>query len=211
MDPARRASPTSTSPWARPPRTSPSPRRSPARSRTSSPPARSSGPPRRSRTGLLGARDHADRDRRRRRQPVTVTKDDGIRAGTTVEKLAELKPVFRPDGTVTAGNACPLNDGAAAVIVMSDTKAKELGLTPLARIVSCGVTGLNPEIMGLGPIEAMPPGPGPRRHDHRRHRPRRDQRGVRRPGRPVGQAPRHPAGTSSTSTAAPSPSATRSA
>jgi acetyl-CoA C-acetyltransferase len=62
--------------------------------------------------------------------------------------------VFRPDGTVTAGNACPLNDGAAAVVVMSDTKAKELGLTPLARIVSSGVSGLNPEIMGLGPVEA---------------------------------------------------------
>ncbi len=83
-----------------------------------------------------------------------VSKDDGPRAGTTVEKLAELKPVFRPDGSVTAGNACPLNDGAAAVIVMSDTKAKELGLTPLARIVSSGVSALNPEIMGLGPIEA---------------------------------------------------------
>ncbi len=66
---------------------------------------------------------------------MTVTKDDGIRAGTTVEKLAGLKPVFRPDGTVTAGNACPLNDGAAAVIVMSDTKAAELGLTPLARVI----------------------------------------------------------------------------
>ena len=74
--------------------------------------------------------------------------------GTTVEKLATLKPVFRPDGEVTAGNACPLNDGAAAVIVMSDTKAKELGITPLARIVSRGVSALNPEIMGLGPIEA---------------------------------------------------------
>jgi acetyl-CoA C-acetyltransferase len=84
----------------------------------------------------------------------TVAKDDGPRAGTTVEKLAELKPVFRPDGQVTAGNACPLNDGAAAVMVMSDTKAKELGLTPLARVVSSGVSGLNPEIMGLGPIEA---------------------------------------------------------
>ncbi len=83
-----------------------------------------------------------------------VSKDDGPRAGTTVEKLAELKPVFRPDGSVTAGNACPLNDGAAAVMVMSDTKAKELGLTPLARIVSSGVSALNPEIMGLGPIEA---------------------------------------------------------
>ena len=87
-------------------------------------------------------------------KPVTVTRDDGIRAGTTAEGLANLKPVFRPDGKVTAGNACPLNDGAAAVVVMSDTKAAELGLTPLARIVAAGVTGLNPEIMGLGPIEA---------------------------------------------------------
>ena len=83
-----------------------------------------------------------------------VTKDDGPRAGVTVEGMAGLKPVFRPDGTVTAGNACPLNDGAAAVVIMSDTKAKALGLTPLARIVSTAVTGLSPEIMGLGPIEA---------------------------------------------------------
>ena len=83
-----------------------------------------------------------------------MSKDDGIRAGTTAEGLAGLKPAFRPDGTVTAGNACPLNDGAAAVVVMSDTRAKELGLTPLARIVSSGVSGLDPEIMGLGPIEA---------------------------------------------------------
>jgi acetyl-CoA C-acetyltransferase len=86
--------------------------------------------------------------------PTTVTRDDGIRPGTTAEKLAELKPVFRPDGTVTAGNACPLNDGAAAVIVMSDTRAAELGLTPIARIISSGVSALDPEIMGLGPIEA---------------------------------------------------------
>lgn len=84
-----------------------------------------------------------------------VSTDDGIRPGTTVEKLAGLKPAFRPDGSVTAGNACPLNDGAAAVVVMSDTKAKELGLTPLARIVSSAATGLNPEIMGLGPVEAV--------------------------------------------------------
>jgi acetyl-CoA C-acetyltransferase len=83
-----------------------------------------------------------------------VRKDDGPREGTTAEKLAELKPVFRPDGEVTAGNACPLNDGAAAVIVMSDRRARELGITPLARIVSSGVSALNPEIMGLGPIEA---------------------------------------------------------
>jgi len=85
---------------------------------------------------------------------TVVSKDDGPRAGTTVEKLATLKPVFRPDGEVTAGNACPLNDGAAAVIVMSETKASELGITPLARIVASGVSALNPEIMGLGPIEA---------------------------------------------------------
>jgi acetyl-CoA C-acetyltransferase len=85
---------------------------------------------------------------------TVVAKDDGPRAGTTYEGVSQLKPVFRPDGTVTAGNACPLNDGAAAVLVMSDAKAKALGLTPLARIVSSAVSGLNPEIMGLGPIEA---------------------------------------------------------
>ncbi len=92
--------------------------------------------------------------------PVTLSNgsvlsaDDGPRPGTTLEGVSQLKPVFRPDGTVTAGNACPLNDGAAAVVVMSDEKAKQLGIKPLARIVSSGVTGLNPEIMGLGPIEA---------------------------------------------------------
>ncbi|QUX28527.1 acetyl-CoA C-acetyltransferase [Nocardiopsis akebiae] len=85
---------------------------------------------------------------------TVVSTDDGIRRGTTYEKVSELKPVFRPDGTVTAGNACPLNDGASAVVVMSDTKAAQLGITPLARIVSTGVTGLSPEIMGLGPVEA---------------------------------------------------------
>ncbi|QXJ24394.1 acetyl-CoA C-acetyltransferase [Actinomadura graeca] len=85
---------------------------------------------------------------------TVVAKDDGPRAGTTYEKVSELKPVFRPDGTVTAGNCCPLNDGAAAVVIMSDAKAAELGVTPLARIVSTGVTGLSPEIMGLGPVEA---------------------------------------------------------
>jgi acetyl-CoA C-acetyltransferase len=85
---------------------------------------------------------------------TVVSADDGPRPGTTIEKVAALKPVFRPDGTVTAGNCCPLNDGAAAVVVMSDVKAAELGLTPLARIVSSGVTGLSPEIMGLGPVEA---------------------------------------------------------
>ena len=85
---------------------------------------------------------------------TVVAADDGPRPGTTIEKLAALQPAFRPDGTVTAGNCCPLNDGAAAVIVMSDVKAAELGITPLARIVSSGVTGLSPEIMGLGPVAA---------------------------------------------------------
>jgi acetyl-CoA C-acetyltransferase len=85
---------------------------------------------------------------------TVVSKDDGPRAGTTIEKVASLQPVFRPDGTVTAGNCCPLNDGAAAVVVMSDRKAAELGITPLARIVATGVTALSPEIMGLGPVEA---------------------------------------------------------
>ncbi len=85
---------------------------------------------------------------------TVVSADDGPRAGTTLEKVAALQPVFRPDGTVTAGNCCPLNDGAAAVIVMSDTKAAELGITPLARIVSSGITALSPEIMGLGPVVA---------------------------------------------------------
>ena len=84
----------------------------------------------------------------------TLAADDGPRPGVTLEKVSQLEPVFRPDGTVTAGNCCPLNDGAAAVVIMSDTKAKELGITPLARIVSTGVTGLSPEIMGLGPVEA---------------------------------------------------------
>src|SRR3954466_671136 len=83
-----------------------------------------------------------------------VEKADGPRAGVTVEGMAGLKPVFRPDGTVTAGNACPLNDGAAALVVMSDTKARELGITPLARVVATGVTGLSPEIMGYGPVAA---------------------------------------------------------
>jgi acetyl-CoA C-acetyltransferase len=85
---------------------------------------------------------------------VEVSQDDGPRAGVTIEAVSQLKTVFRPDGTVTAGNCCPLNDGAAAVIVMSDTKAKALGIQPLARVVSTGVSALSPEIMGLGPIEA---------------------------------------------------------
>lgn len=85
---------------------------------------------------------------------TVVTADDGPRAGVTVERLATLQPVFGPNGTVTAGNCCPLNDGAAALVVMSDTRAAELGITPLARIVSTGVSAISPEIMGLGPVEA---------------------------------------------------------
>ncbi|MGW6449184.1 acetyl-CoA C-acetyltransferase [Lentzea sp. NPDC055074] len=85
---------------------------------------------------------------------TVVSTDDGPRAGVTYESVSSLKPVFRPEGTITAGNCCPLNDGAAAVVIMSDVRARELGLTPLARIVSTGVSGLSPEIMGLGPVEA---------------------------------------------------------
>jgi len=85
---------------------------------------------------------------------TVVSKDDGPRAGVTMEGVAGLKPVFRPDGRITAGNCCPLNDGAAAVVVMSDQRARELGITPLARIVSTGVSALSPEIMGLGPVGA---------------------------------------------------------
>jgi acetyl-CoA C-acetyltransferase len=84
----------------------------------------------------------------------TVTADDGPRPGVTMEGVAALKPVFRPNGRVTAGNCCPLNDGAAALVIMSDRKARELGITPLARIVATGVSALSPEIMGLGPVEA---------------------------------------------------------
>ncbi|MFJ5541207.1 acetyl-CoA C-acetyltransferase [Micromonospora chalcea] len=85
---------------------------------------------------------------------TVVSTDDGPRAGVTLEAVAGLKPVFRPDGRITAGNCCPLNDGAAAVVIMSAERASELGLTPLARIVSTGVSALSPEIMGLGPVEA---------------------------------------------------------
>jgi acetyl-CoA C-acetyltransferase len=86
---------------------------------------------------------------------TVVTKDDGPRPGTTMEVLAKLKPAFKPDGTVTAGNSCPLNDGAAAVLIMSEEKASRLGLEPVARIVASTVAAIRPEIMGLGPIPAI--------------------------------------------------------
>ena len=84
-----------------------------------------------------------------------VAKDDGPRPDSTLEKLSQLEPAFKPGGKVTAGNSCPLNDGAAAVVVMSDTRARELGITPLARIIASSVSGVAPEIMGVGPIEAV--------------------------------------------------------
>jgi acetyl-CoA C-acetyltransferase len=84
-----------------------------------------------------------------------VTKDDGPRPDSTLEKLSQLEPAFKPGGKVTAGNSCPLNDGAAAVVVMSDTRARELGIAPLARIIASSVSGVAPEIMGVGPIEAV--------------------------------------------------------
>src|SRR5262249_26074137 len=84
-----------------------------------------------------------------------VAKDDGPRRESTLEKLSQLEPAFLPGGKVTAGNSCPLNDGAAAVVVMSDTRARELGIQPLARIVASSVSALDPEIMGVGPIEAV--------------------------------------------------------
>jgi acetyl-CoA C-acetyltransferase len=84
-----------------------------------------------------------------------VAKDDGPRPDSTLDKLAQLEPAFKPGGKVTAGNSCPLNDGAAAVVVMSDARARELGITPLARIIASSVVGVAPEIMGVGPIEAV--------------------------------------------------------
>ncbi|MBT2584601.1 acetyl-CoA C-acetyltransferase [Arthrobacter sp. ISL-95] len=89
-----------------------------------------------------------------RKDGTVVDKDDSPRAGVRLEAVSALQPVFRPDGTVTAGNACPLNDGAAAVVVMSDSRARELGLQPLARVVSTGVSALSPELMGMGPVES---------------------------------------------------------
>ncbi len=89
-----------------------------------------------------------------RRDGTVVERDDSPRAGVSLEAVSALQPVFRSDGTVTAGNACPLNDGAAAVVVMSDSRARELGLQPLARVVSTGISALSPELMGMGPVES---------------------------------------------------------
>jgi acetyl-CoA C-acetyltransferase len=111
-----------------------------------------------SQTAAVASRDNGFFDREIIPVPLpngeTFSKDDGPRPGTNMEVLSTLKPAFREDGSVTAGNSCPLNDGAAAVVVMSDTKARELGIQPLARIVSTGLSQLEPEFMGLGPIDA---------------------------------------------------------
>jgi acetyl-CoA C-acetyltransferase len=102
------------------------------------------------------AHSETDKDGNEVQLPETVVaKDDGPRPGTTMEKLAALKPVFKEDGTVTAGNACPLNDGAAALLIVSDERARELGIKPRARIVASSVAAIRPEIMGLGPIPAI--------------------------------------------------------
>ena len=148
---------TSTSRWARRPRTWPGSAASTARSSTSSGSARRTWPRRRSTTGSGPARSP------RSRPPTAsvVEKDDGPRAGVTYEAIADLKPVFRPDGVVTAGNCCPLNDGAAAVIVMSDTRANELGITPLARIVSTGRHRPVPRDHGPRPGRGHQAGPRP--------------------------------------------------
>ncbi len=141
---------------------------------------------------------------------TVVSRDDGPRPGTTMEKLAALKPVFKEGGTVTAGNACPLNDGAAAVLIMSDEKARQLGFQPRARIVASTVAA--PASGDHGPR----PDPGDREapegdgHDDRRHRRGRDQRGVRGAGRAVQGRPRDRPTRSSTRSAARSRSGTRS-
>ena len=142
---------------------------------------------------------------------TVVTKDDGPRAGTTVEKLATLKPVFRPDGTVTAGNACPLNDGAAAVVVMSDTRPTSSASSRSRGCRVSGVSALEPRDHGTRPDRGEPPGAEAGQHDDRRHRPRRDQRGVRGAGDPDRPSTSASRGRSSTCTAARSRSATRSA
>ena len=186
-------SPTSTSRWARPRRTSRRCAASPGQEQDEFG----------VRSQNLAEKAIADGFWQRDITPATlpdgtvVSADDGPRAGTTLEKVAALQPVFRPDGTVTAGNCCPLNDGAAAVIVMSDTqggRARDHAAGPDRR--RPGVTALSPEIMGLGPVEASRRALARAGHDDRRHRPGRDQRGVRRAGDPVLPGPRASTSTS---------------
>ena len=193
---------TSTSRWGSRPRTSPGAARSAARRRTSGPRPRRTARSRRATAATSTPRSC----------PVgEVTRDDGPRPGTTMEKLAELKPAFDPEnGTVTAGNSCPLNDGAAAVLVMSDERAKALGLEPKARIVASSVAAIRPGDHGPRPDPGGQGRARAGRHEDRRHRHRRAQRGVRRPGRAVPRRARASTPRSSTRSAARSRSATRS-
>ena len=142
---------------------------------------------------------------------TVVAKDDGPRPGTTLEGLAQLKPVFRPDGTVTAGNACPLNDGAAAVDRDERHEGRRAGPHAAGSHRVVRGVGTEPGDHGARSDRGQPPGAGPRRHDDRRHRPRGDQRGLRRPGHPVGRAPRDRLGQAQRARRFASPSATRSA
>ena len=141
---------------------------------------------------------------------TVVTKDDGPRAGTTLEELAALKPVFKEGGSVTAGNACPLNDGAAALLIMSDEKANAAGFKPRARIIASTVAGDPPGDHGPRPDPGDPEAAEEHRHVDERHRRRRDQRGVRRADRAVQRRRSGSPTRSSTRSAARSPSATRS-
>ena len=162
-----RATRTSTSTWASPPSTSPRSTASPATTWTTTPcaPSTSRSSPRRPASSIARSSPVDTPERHE------VSKDDGPRKdeGDMREKLGSLKEAFGGGG-VTAGNSCPLNDGAAAVLIMSDTKAKELGLKPRARIITAATAGNNPEYMGVAPIPRPQEGPRPGRHDHRRRR-----------------------------------------
>ena len=206
--PRPRACPTSTSPWARPPRTWPSSRTSPARRWTSSPPSRQQRATAVARARLLRAGDHAGHARP---TAPSSAKDDGIRA------RHHRREPRRPQAGVPPRRQGHRRQRLPAQRRRRRRRRDERHPGRRARPHPAGPHRRQrrhrpqPRDHGPRPDRGLPPGPGPGRHDHRRHRPRRDQRGVRRPGHPVGQAPRHLAGTSSTSTAAPSPSATRSA
>ena len=186
---ARTATPTPTSRWATPPRTWPSATRS----------ARADMDKYAQRSQELAVQSQESGYFDREIVPVTlpdgtvVAKDDGPRASSTLEKLSELEPAFKEDGKVTAGNSCPLNDGAAAVLVMSDTKANELGLKPRARIIAVGHRRERARVHGRRADLGDQEGPRASRHDDRRRRHGRAERGVRRPGDPDHGRVQHPA------------------
>ena len=166
--------------WVQRPRTSPSNGRSPATTRTRSPPPASPRPKRR--RNRAGSPDEiAPVVVPNRKGDVTVDADEYPRHGTTAETLAKLRPAFAKDGTVTAGNASGINDGAAAVVLMSREQAEKRGVEPLGRIVSWATTGVDPALMGSGPIPASRKALEKGRMEHRRYRPGRIERGIRRP------------------------------